>query len=329
MIARQRQLLHCVAEYSKSFSASGMKIELSVITCSHNPRADYLTEVIDALKKQTFDKECWEYIIIDNASSEPLAGRIDLSWQPNSRHVREEKLGLTAARLRGIQEATGEILVFVDDDNVLDADYLEQVLRLATAWPMLGAFGGQARPHFEEEEPPAWTRQYWARLAIREFDKDAWSSIPCLEETTPNGAGLCVRQRVAGEYLAYHANRKRMLVLDRAGTSLLSAGDLDLAATACDLGLGNGLFTSLKLTHLIPRERVEENYLLRLTEAQCFSAEVLKSFRSDAITPTGLGWRTIAADQVRILFMNPQQRRFFRAFRRGQQKGLKFLSNGR
>ncbi len=280
-----------------------------------------------ALKNQTLDKSTWEYLLVDNASDDCIAQRVDLSWHPRARHIREEELGLTPARLRGIQESIGEILVFVDDDNVLDADYLEQVVRLAAVWPMLGAFSGQVRPWFEEE-PPEWTRQYWDRLAIREFNQDKWSNVPCLEDTTPNGAGLCVRQRVAGEYLAYHVNGKRKFVLDRAGASLLSAGDVDLAATACDIGLGNGLFTSLKLTHLVPRERLEESYLLRLSEAQTFSAVVLKSFRSDGATPTRLGWRTIAADQLRILFMDPQERRFFRAVRSGQQKGLKFLSNG-
>ncbi|MGH9904116.1 MAG: glycosyltransferase [Pyrinomonadaceae bacterium] len=304
-----------------------MTTELSVITCSHNPRADYLTRVIDALKNQTLDKQGWEYLLIDNASAEPLALGTDLSWHPNARHIREEKLGLTFARLRGIKEATGEMLVFVDDDNVLDADYLKQAVRLAAAWPMLGAFSGQVRPCFEQD-PPEWTRQYWGRLAIREFNRDKWSNVPCLDETTPHGAGLCVRQRVASEYLAYHAGGKRKAVLDRTGTSLLSAGDMDLAATACDLGLGNGVFTSLRLTHLVPRERVEESYLLRLAEAQTFSGVVLKSFRSDGAEPQRLGWKTIAADKLRVLFMSAQKRRFFRAMRNGQQKGLKFLSNG-
>ena len=303
-----------------------MTTKLTVITCSHNPRANYLMRVTDALKNQTLDKHYWEYLLIDNASAELLAQMFDLSWHPKAQHVREEKLGLTAARLRGIQEATGETLVFVDDDNVLDADYLECVVRLAAAWPMLGAFGGQVRPEFEEE-PPEWTREYWQRLAIREFDQDKWSNVPGLQDTTPNGAGLCVRQRVAGEYLNYHVNGKRKFALDRVGSSLLSAGDVDLAATACDIGLGNGLFTSLKLTHLVPPERVEENYLLRLTEAQTLSGEVLKSFRSDGGTPLHLGWKTMAADQLRMLFMDPQERRFFRAARRGQQKGLKVLSN--
>jgi glycosyltransferase involved in cell wall biosynthesis len=304
-----------------------MMAKISVITCSHNPRMDYLVRVTNGLRNQTLNMQFWEYLLIDNASAEPLADKIDLSWHPRARHLKEEKLGLTFARLRGIQETTGHVLVFVDDDNVLDANYLETVLHIAADWPMLGAFGGQIRPEFEVD-PPEWTREYWPRLAIREFNHDKWSNIPGLEDTMPNGAGLCVLRRVAAEYLSYHMNGKRNFVLDRTGTSLLSAGDLDLAATACDIGLGNGLFTSLKLTHLVPRQRVEENYLLRLMEAQTFSGVVLNSFRSGQENPKGLPWKTIAADQVRILFMNTQRRRFFKAARSGQRKGLAFLSNG-
>ncbi len=318
-------LIQFLAEDNDPPFCSCMPINLSVITCAHNSRQEYLAQVTNALKTQTLDKHCWEYLLVDNASTEPLSSRIDLSWHPCARHVTEEKLGLTPARLRGIQEAAGEILVFVDDDNVLDPDYLEQVLRLAAAWPILGAFGGQARPSFEQD-PPEWTQKYWRRLAIWEFDNDRWSNIPCFEDTTPNGAGLCVRQRVATEYLAYHANHKRRFILDRSGTNLLSAGDLDLAATACDIGLGTGLFSSLKLTHLVPRERLEESYLLRLTEAQTFSGVVLMSFRSVSGAQTRLGWKTIVADQVRMLFMEPQERRFFRAARRGQKNGFEFLS---
>src|SRR6266550_1021940 len=127
-----------------------MTPQISVVTCSHNPRSDYLEQVIEALKSQTLDKQDWEYLLIDNASDEPLTQRVNLSWQPNARHVREEKLGLTHARLCGISEARGDILVFVDDDNVLDADYLQQALRIADEWSILGAFGGQVRASFEE-----------------------------------------------------------------------------------------------------------------------------------------------------------------------------------
>jgi Glycosyl transferase family 2 len=301
-------------------------LEISVITCAHNPRADYLHEVLGALNKQTLAKERWEYLLIDNVSNEALAPRFDLSWHPQAKHVKEEKLGLTAARLRGIKEAAGEMLVFVDDDNVLDADYLEEVTRLSAAWPMMGAFSGQVRGQFEVP-PPEWTRAYWNRLAIREFDKDKWSNLACNSETTPNGAGLCVRRRVADQYLSYHANGKRKILLDRTGTSLISAGDIDLAATACDMGLGNALFASLALNHLMPRERLEEKYLLSLLEAQAFSQIVLDSFRANGQAPMRESLKRTVADQLRMLFMEPRKRRCFQAMRRGVSKGLEFLAN--
>ncbi len=301
-----------------------MDFRLSIITCAHNPRPDYLERVIDGLKDQRLDKEHWEYLLVDNASQQPLSRQVDLSWHPNARHIREDKLGLTHARLRGIRESGAEILVFVDDDNVLDSDYLEQAIRLSAEWPMLGAFSGQVRASFEET-PPEWTRPYWRRLAINEFDRDSWSNVPCLDQTTPNGAGLCVRRPVAAEYLMYHANGKRKIVLDRMGESLLSAGDLDLAATACDLGLGNGLFTSLKLTHLIPKERTSESYLLNLLESQAVSSRILESFRSNGDAPTKKRLKTIVADQLRPLFMSPRERRFFRACKRGEARALKSL----
>ena len=302
-------------------------VQISVITCSHNPRSDYLAQVIEALKNQTLNKHNWEYLFIDNASDDPLEQRVDLSWHPNSRHIHEENLGLTHARLRGIREATGEILVFVDDDNVLDADYLDQALRIANQWPILGAFGGQVRPAFEEM-PAAWTKRYWSRLVIREFEQNSWSNMPSLHETMPSGAGLCVRGRVAKEYLAYHANGKRGILLDRKGSSLVSGGDIDLAATSCDIGLGVGLFASLKLTHLISRDRLQEDYLVKLVEAMAFSGPILNSFRSNGTLAVHTNGKTKVADLVRMTLMNRRDRRFFRAVRNGEDRAQQFLADG-
>jgi len=39
-----------------------------------------------------------------------------------------------------------------------------------------------------------------------------------------------------------------------------------IALTSCDIGLGTGLFTSLKLTHLISAYRLQEDHLLRLAQ---------------------------------------------------------------
>src|SRR5438552_17857688 len=129
-------------------------LAISVIICTHNPRPDYLHRVLKALREQTLPKDQWELLVIDNASERVIAKDWDVSWHPLARHVREDELGLTPARLRGIAEANGEILVFVDDDNVLAQDYLEKVLQVGREYPFLGAWGGAIKGEFEVEPEP-------------------------------------------------------------------------------------------------------------------------------------------------------------------------------
>ena len=101
--------------------------KISVIICSHNPQKDYLLKTLTGLRRQTASKKTWELLLIDNASDEALTKKWDVSWHPNGRIIREKKLGLTYARLRGIREAKGAIFIFVDDDNLLDKEYLKEI----------------------------------------------------------------------------------------------------------------------------------------------------------------------------------------------------------
>src|SRR5206468_717972 len=131
--------------------------------CTHNPRADYFDRVLVALRAQSLHLDRWELLVVDNHSDQLLVDYIDVRWHPEARIVREETLGLTPARLRGIREARGDLLVFVDDDNVLDADYLETALRIAEQKAFLGAWSGQCCPEFEAD-PPEWSRRYFGNL---------------------------------------------------------------------------------------------------------------------------------------------------------------------
>jgi glycosyltransferase involved in cell wall biosynthesis len=299
-----------------------VQADISVIICTHNPRPDYLEKVLNALKAQTLSVERWEILLVDNASTQLLSETIDLSWHTNARHIREDQLGLTPARLRGIKESQAEVLIFVDDDNVLNSDYLEIVLRISKQWTMLGSWGGQTIPKFEEQ-PPDWTKSYWSYLAIREFDQDKWSNL-YLGQITPCGAGLCVRKVVAEKYLSLVNNDSRRMNLGRKGKVILSSEDIDLAYTSCDIGLGMGLFTSLKLTHLMPANRLKEEYLLKIVEGSTYSQVILDSLRG-IIPPK----RSLASNlllQIRRWSMDSRSRRFHDAFYRGFNLALKELS---
>ena len=239
-------------------------MQASVIICSHNPRADYLARTLDSLRAQTLPNSAWELLLIDNASNRPLAGAVDLSWHANARIVHEKELGLSNARIRGISESKGEIIVFVDDDNVLDPEYLVQSLRIAAAWPQLGIWGGSIVPEFETP-PPQHLEPHLSCLAIREVHEPRCSKTWDCQEAEPRGAGLCLRRGAAEAYRDFYLTSKLRLD-DRKGGALSSGGDTEIAFVVCSLGLGMGVFPELKLTHLIPSRRLEESYIARIAE---------------------------------------------------------------
>ena len=294
---------------------------ISVIICAHNPRHNYLLRVIDALKSQSLPVEQWELLLVDNASDQPLAPEFDLSWHPQARHIREDQLGLTPARLRGVREANAEILVFVDDDNVLDVDYLEIALQISKDYPLIGVWGGQIQGEFEVP-PPEWTKPYLHYLAIREFTQDKWSNLLHQHETTPCGAGLCIRKKIAEQYAELTQNDAKRLGLDRRGNLLTSCGDSDLAFTACDMGFGTGQFTALKLKHLMPASRLEEDYLLRLIEGMAYSHVILESFRDKFPSKPAFSLKAQLVEAYQLFKRSSIDRRFYRAHKRGLMLAL-------
>ncbi len=279
---------------------------ISVVICTHNPRPAYLQLTLDALKSQTLRGEQWELLLVDNASKDPLSETYDLSWHPSARHIREMELGLTPARIRGIKESKGELLVFVDDDNVLRSDYLENAWAIAQERRELGVWGGSIIPRFEVP-PPEWTRPHWSKLAIREVTRPTWSNM-AYSGAMVCGAGMCLRAGLARTYASLVLSDPHRRTLDRAGSSMMSCGDTDIAMLVIDEGFGNGQFPSLELEHLIPASRLTEEYLLKLTESMALSWQILVALRQQPVPQKRLFGRTV--DWLRSPAPPPERARF-------------------
>jgi glycosyltransferase involved in cell wall biosynthesis len=300
-------------------------MDASVIICAHNPRQDYLRRVIDALRAQTLPLDRWELLIVDNASREPLASSLDLSWHPNGRHVPERELGLMHARNRGISDSNSDLLIFVDDDNVLDRAYLAEAVRIGKEWPELGVWGsGVTTPEFEAE-PASDLEELIPYLALRTTDATYWSNVPGCVWATPWGAGLCMRRQVAEAY-ARHTAETALQISGRSGTILLSGEDKEIAYIACGMGLGMAIFPSLKLLHLISKTRVSEDYLLRLYEGTMTSNYLLR-YKWQGIypqTPNSVsGYLDLLAN---ALVRRGLARRLYLAQRRGALRSLDIIN---
>jgi glycosyltransferase involved in cell wall biosynthesis len=249
-------------------------MDLNVTICTHNPRKDHLERTLASLAAQDLDRAKWALVIVDNASSNGVCGTLDLAWHPNARVVREDRIGLTMARLRGISESVQELIVFVDDDNVLAPDYLSKLLELVDRYPLLGVIGaGRIEPEFEET-PDAALEPYLPMLALRSVEGTHWSNDPG-DQLIPWGAGMLVRRAVALRYKELILSDPLKQGLDRSGKALNSCGDDEFSWVACEMGLGKGIFSELVVTHLIGKSRVQREYLLRLAEGHAFSRALL------------------------------------------------------
>jgi glycosyltransferase involved in cell wall biosynthesis len=269
----------------ESMDKSEAKLAVSVVVPTHNPREDYLARVIDALRQQTMSKELWELVIVDNGSREALEGvsgqasgviekanRIDLSWHPHARVVREERLGLTFARLRAIAEAKGELIVWVDDDNVLDPNYLSGAVEAFELHPRLGSAGGKSVPEYEVQ-PPDWYDPNLVPLGIRDLgDRKIFMGWGAAEPrdypaAAPIGAGMVTRKKALEKWAKAVEADARRLKFGRTGSSLASGEDNDINLTLLSDEWELAYLPQLRLTHLIAAKRLNIEYCKRLGRA--------------------------------------------------------------
>jgi glycosyltransferase involved in cell wall biosynthesis len=263
-------------------------LQASVIICAHNPRSDYLARVLDSLRSQTLPHNKWELLIIDNASKVPLARHWHISWHPTARHIVENEIGIAAARRRGIREARADLIVFVDDDNVLDNTYLTRAIGIGRDWPLLGAWGSGSIQADFEVKPSESVMGFLPYLALRETGGPQWSNVTSSVQAMPWGAGLCVRKAVAVAY-CQSCERSSIQITGRVGNATSGGEDKEIAHVCCTQGSGFGIFPDLKITHLIPRHRVSEDYIVRLVEGAKLS-NLLLDYKWLNITPASPRW---------------------------------------
>ncbi|HTI12964.1 MAG TPA: glycosyltransferase [Dictyobacter sp.] len=135
----------------------------SVVICTYNRRNMVLT-TLASLRKQTLAHHHFEVLIIDNGSTDGTFNAIQTylcastptlmgqqeEWQ--ARCVIEPQNGLVYARSTGIKEASGEIIVFLDDDTIADPHFLEN-LQQAYDETQADAIGGCVEIRWEAQRP--------------------------------------------------------------------------------------------------------------------------------------------------------------------------------
>jgi len=282
------------------------KPDLTVALCTRNPRREYLDRVLSGLQEQTLPLARWELLLVDNASSVPLRESVDLGWHPRARHVLEACVGFCPAKHRAIREAAAGIMVYVDDDNVLDPDYLQTALALFEANPRYGCVSGTQRPEYEIQ-PPAWFRgEYESWIAVRHLTRDLFSNFwhPLSE---PCGAGMVVRREIVLP-IALRSEAMDQACFEKNFGVRPPTEDVEFSHAALDAGLFVGQTPSLRLRHLIGAPRLNERYLFGLYRNNIATGRWLSARRAKG-SSVSMSPREAFREVLKLLFKDRIGRR--------------------
>ena len=105
---------------------------ISVIVPVYNVE-EYLEECLESIKRQTYTDI--EVILVNDGSIDRSKEICERYCEKDSRFklVNQENKGLSGARNRGMLESKGEFISFVDSDDVLKKDMLEQLMKQMTS----------------------------------------------------------------------------------------------------------------------------------------------------------------------------------------------------
>jgi glycosyltransferase involved in cell wall biosynthesis len=233
---------------------------LTAIICTYN-RARYVGKLLKSIAANDLAKTEYELLLVDNNCTDNTrevceafaAAHPDVIF----RYTTESEQGLSAAKNRGIKEAKGDIIVYIDDDALVDPWYLRTYAEWFATHPETMACGGPIEPLYETSEPD-WMTPYTKALLtawmnygekVREYPRGRY----------PGGGNAAYRKEVFEQVGGFNT------ALGRKGGNLMGSEEKDIFDKMHTLNMQILYLPEPVLHHCIPQAKLEKPYFDRLT----------------------------------------------------------------
>ncbi len=164
---------------------------LSLVIPTHN-RKDVLCHCLAAATNQDYPD--YEVIVVDDGSTDSTGEMVQREF-PQVRYLRQEpNRGPAAARNRGIEIATGEVVAFTDDDCLLPPDFLSRLMDGYRRYPEVAGVGGylEASKEVLQRNPFARYEAYVTHRVYRAGPEEYLGGFECPAGGT-NSMSYCRR----------------------------------------------------------------------------------------------------------------------------------------
>jgi glycosyltransferase involved in cell wall biosynthesis len=243
------------------------EIDISVVLCCYNS-SSRLRPTLEHLAKQKINSQIkWEVILIDNNSNDNTSEFAKNIWLEVGDYIPfqvipELKPGLSNARKKGIVSANGEILIFCDDDNWLEENYIQIAYDLMLEDKSIGMLGGMGNEVIEGDKP-TWFENLKLSYAVGPQNNEDGDIT--FKKGFVYGAGSIVRKSVL---TAIYEKGFINQLTDRVGKLFVSGGDNEIGYMIALSGFKIHYSSKLIFKHYLPENRLTLPYLVQLAKGQ-------------------------------------------------------------
>jgi GT2 family glycosyltransferase len=250
------------------------------------------------------DKTGYEIVVVDNNSSDGTKNVVqeaERSFAGKLRYVFESKQGLSCARNKGIREAKGDFAAFLDDDVIVEKNWLVELVKcIETRDP--DCIGGKVLPRWGAKKPFWLTENICMKLGLLDYGDKPFQII---DESTPVvGANFAVRRQIFQDE-GYRFETR----LGRMGKKLFSGEEIDLFLKLLKNKRAIWYCPSFCVYHDITGEKLKISYFLKWSYYHGKSCGIMGNALIKTCTPGAEeNWRkkiAVTVNRIMGYIVNP------------------------
>lgn len=234
-------------------------LDITAIVCTTGSRAFHM-KTVDSLLRQSLAPRRFEVLVVLNDADTlrllPFTDALiaEVGEHDQLRIVQETMPGLSFARNKGINEALGRYIAYIDDDAIAAPDWLENIIESFESDDKIAAVGGDIHPLWERKKPDWVTPPMYTYFSCKQFAAEA-KLMP--EGSYFFGANMSFTRELLQACGGFPTN------LGRVKGNLLSNEEWPIFEYIDQHGFKKWYSPDIKVDHLVTAERMTIRFFLR------------------------------------------------------------------
>jgi glycosyltransferase involved in cell wall biosynthesis len=232
-------------------------MKVSIAICTRN-RAKSLERTLDSIAALSVPGDVrWEVLVVDNGSTDQTSSVIrSFKRLLPIRGELEPRPGVSNARNRAVAEASGEYIVWTDDDVLVDPRWLSEYVEAFRQWPSVVFFGGKILPQLEEPVP-IWVNESWTIVANVFAHRD-FGDLPVPFTLQPRRLPFGANWAILRSELKTHPFDPNL----GPGSQVGNGEEIEIIEAILSEGKQGYWIPGAKVVHCIPRARLTLPYVI-------------------------------------------------------------------